>query len=147
MNRTKWDNDYLDLAQWWADRRSKDPSTKVGAVIVNAHNEVLSLGYNGLTPGVCDSAEILNDRAKKYTFVAHAERNALDLAKGDVAGATIYVSPLPICHECAKSIAQRRLRRVVIRADQLDNERWRESWQAARHIMECRGVQIDIHGA
>lgn len=139
-----WTHDYLDLAQWWADKRSKDPSTKVGAVITNAHNEVVSLAYNGFPRGVPDLPDLLEDRETKYKLVAHAERNALDLAKGDVSGGTLYTSPLPICNECAKSIVQRRLGRVVIRGDNLDNPRWKDSWNCSRYILECGNVQIDI---
>lgn len=137
-----WDTDLLDLAQWWADKRSKDPSTKVGAVVVNSHHEILSIGYNGFPRGFPDDPSSYEDRDYKLRFVAHAERNALDIAKCDMSGGTIYVSPLPVCRECAKSIVQSRLRRVVVRDTHLDNERWLESWSDSKQILINGGVEI-----
>ncbi len=106
-----WDARFLELArhvsQW-----SKDPSTKVGAVIANDQHQVLSIGYNGFPRGVEDRVSRYNDRETKLLFVAHAERNALDNAFVDVRGATLYTSLCP-CNECAKSIIQKGIKRVV----------------------------------
>jgi dCMP deaminase len=106
-----WNQRFLDLsfhvAGW-----SKDPSTQVGAVIVNEHKQVLSMGYNGFPRGVSDSPIRYADRDTKLMFVAHAERNALDNAYMDVRGATLYSTLCP-CNECAKSIIQRGIRKVV----------------------------------
>jgi len=108
---SKWDRRFLDLAdhvsQW-----SKDPSTKVGAVIVDEKKRVVSVGYNGFPRGVVDDEERYYDRATKLLFVAHAERNALDNAPLMVEGCTMYVPLLP-CSECAKSIIQKGIARVV----------------------------------
>jgi len=106
-----WDMRFLDLAQHVA-QWSKDPSTKVGAVIANDQHQVLSLGYNGFPRGVEDRVSRYNDRETKLLFVAHAERNALDNAFVDVRGATLYTSLCP-CNECAKSIIQKGIKRVV----------------------------------
>lgn len=108
---TNWDTRFLELAHH-VSGWSKDPSTKVGAVIVNGDKQVLSLGYNGFPRGVFDLASRYNDRPTKHLFVAHAERNALDNAFTDVRGATMYVTLCP-CNECAKSIVQRGIKRVV----------------------------------
>ena len=106
-----WNQRFLDLsfhvAGW-----SKDPSTQVGAVIVNEHKQVLSMGYNGFPRGVSDSPIRYADRDTKLMFVAHAERNALDNAHMDVRGAILYSTLCP-CNECAKSIIQRGIRKVV----------------------------------
>lgn len=111
----KWDERFLDLAfhvaQW-----SKDPSTKVGSVIVRPDNRIVSLGYNGFPRGVCDHEERYAERAVKYKFVAHAERNALDNVSEDVTGCTLY-STLQPCPECAKSIIQRGIKKVVTNLD------------------------------
>lgn len=108
---TNWDIRLLDLAfhirEW-----SKDPSTKVGAVIANDDHQVLSLGYNGFPRGVRDLKSRYDDRETKLLYVAHAERNALDNAFMDVRGATLYSTLCP-CNECAKSIIQRGIRKVV----------------------------------
>ena len=106
-----WDIRFIELAQHVA-QWSKDPSTKVGAVIANDQHQVLSLGYNGFPRGVEDRMSRYNDRETKLLFVAHAERNALDNAFVDVRGATLYTSLCP-CNECAKSIIQKGIKRVV----------------------------------
>lgn len=106
-----WDMRFLDLAAHVATW-SKDPNTKVGAVIVNDNKQVLSLGYNGFPRGVEDRVSRYEDRETKLLFVAHAERNALDNAYVDVRGATMYTTLCP-CNECAKSIVQKGIKRVV----------------------------------
>ena len=108
---TNWDMRFLDLAihiSFW----SRDPSTQVGAVIANDNKQVLSLGYNGFPRGVEDRKSRYEDRTTKLLFTAHAERNALDNAVIDVRGATLYSTLCP-CNECAKSIIQRGIRRVI----------------------------------
>lgn len=106
----KWNHRFYDLAklvsQW-----SKDPSTKVGAVIVNNDKQVLALGYNGFPRGVYDSQSRYEERDVKHKFVVHAERNALDNAFTDVRGASMYVTHFP-CSECAKGIIQRGIRKI-----------------------------------
>ena len=108
---SNWDVRFLELASH-VSTWSKDPSTKVGAVIANDMRQVLSLGYNGFPRGVEDRKSRYEDRATKLLFVAHAERNALDNAFADVRGATLYTTLCP-CNECAKSIVQRGIRRVI----------------------------------
>lgn len=102
---TKWDRRFLELAKHIA-QWSKDPSTKVGAVLVDADNHVVGMGYNGFPVGVEDTDERLNDRETKYKMVVHAEVNAILQAGPRARGASLYVWPsfmIPnICHECAK---------------------------------------------
>lgn len=107
---SKWDQRFYELAQH-VSRWSKDPSTQVGAVIVNDLNQVLSIGYNGFPRGVRDNEERYNNRDCKHAFVVHAERNALDNAFADVRGASMYVTHFP-CHECMKGIVQKGIRRI-----------------------------------
>ncbi len=115
---SNWDIRFLELAYHVA-KWSKDPSTKVGAVIVNEQHQVLSLGYNGFPRGVEDRESRYADRETKLLFVAHAERNALDNAFVDVRGATLYTSLCP-CNECAKSIIQKGIKRVVTHPPPVD---------------------------
>lgn len=107
----KWDRRFLDLAEY-ISAWSKDPRTKVGAVIVDHERRVVSLGYNGFPRGVLDDERRYIDRPTKHLFVAHAERNALDNAPHSVEGCTLYV-PLMPCNECAKSVIQKGIQRVV----------------------------------
>ena len=117
MNKDlKWKMRYIQLAtdvsSW-----SKDPSAKVGAVIVGSKGQVLSQGYNGFPRGVNDHAERYNDRKEKHKYVVHAEMNAIYNASYtgvSLDGATIYVYGLPVCNECAKGIIQVGIKSVVV---------------------------------
>lgn len=111
--RGRWDSDYLTLAQFWAERKSKDPSTKVGSVVVNSDNDIVGMGYNGFPKRTFDLAERYHDRPTKYKFIVHAEMNALRMAGHNAQGGTIYVWPLFTCHECAKMVIQYGIKRVV----------------------------------
>lgn len=106
----KWDRRMLALAQHIASW-SKDPSTKVGAVIADSRRRIISVGYNGFPAGVRD--EGLEDRERKYDRIVHAELNALLFARGSVEGATLYVWPMPPCSRCAGPIIQAGIVRVV----------------------------------
>ncbi len=108
---TDWHKRFLDLCEHVATW-SKDPSTKLGSVIVDDKKRIVSVGYNGFPRGVSDYEERYNDRPTKYLFVAHAERNALDNAPMMVDNCTMYVTLLP-CNECAKSIIQKGITTVV----------------------------------
>ena len=110
-NLTKWDARFLELAVHISNW-SKDPSTKVGSVIVSPDRRVLSMGYNGFPRGVEDTIDRLNNREEKLRFVSHAERNALDNVDQSLRGCTLYCTLQP-CSECAKSIIQKGIIRVV----------------------------------
>lgn len=133
----KWTKRFLDLADHVAEW-SYDPSTKVGAVIVDSKNRVVSLGYNGFPRGVKDLAERYNDRPTKHLFVAHAERNALDNAPLSVEGCTLYV-PLMPCNECAKSIIQCGITKVICyKPEREDNF----NWDTTRLMFKEAGVML-----
>ena len=124
----KWIRRYFKIAEQ-VSTWSKDPSSKIGAIIVGDKGQIISQGYNGFPRGVDDSDERYNQREIKYKLVVHAEMNAIlnALYNGSsVDGATLYVHNLPVCHECAKAIIQAGISRVYI--DTNINERWQESW-------------------
>ncbi len=70
----KWDLRFLKLATHISEW-SKDPSTKVGCIIVGEDREIRSTGFNGFPRGIEDTEERLNDRAKKYPLICHAYEN------------------------------------------------------------------------
>ena len=102
-----WDEYFMGIAHLSA-RRSKDPSTQVGACIVSAQHRVVGIGYNGF-PNGCSDDEFPWEREgafaeTKYPFVVHAELNAILNSTQNLSGCTIYVSLFP-CNECAKANA------------------------------------------
>ena len=114
-----WDEYFMGLAHLSA-MRSKDPSTQVGAVIVDQEHKVVGIGYNGLPIG-CSDDEFPWDREggmleTKYAFVVHAELNAILNSTRDLHGCTLYVSLFP-CNECAKAIIQSGIRKIVYEDD------------------------------
>lgn len=107
----KWDERLMSLAyhiaQW-----SKDPSSKVGAVLVNDKRQVVGLGYNGFPRGTSDDYAFYADRPTKYRRVVHAEVNAVLNATSSTEGATAYVTH-PCCSQCMALLIQSGVKRVV----------------------------------
>jgi dCMP deaminase len=119
-----WDEYFLRIAGL-AAQKSKDPSTKVGAVIVRPDRTIVSLGYNGFPRGVADTPERLNDRPTKYSLVVHAEMNAILSARESLNGYTLYTVPFMPCDRCFMHVIQAGIKRVVFPpATPEQNERW-----------------------
>ncbi len=142
---SKWDLRYLALAKE-VSTWSKDPSTKVGAVVVGGKKEVLAQGFNGFPRGIDDSDERYNDRETKYKLVVHAEMNAIYNATYSgvsLDGATLYIYGLPICSECAKGIIQVGIKRVVVeQAKELGN--WNESVELSKAMFGEANIELII---
>lgn len=136
-----WDQRHMALARFWS-QNSKDPSTKVGAVIVGRDKRELCLGYNGFPPGIADDERLL-DRSTKYPLMIHAERNALDNARFDTRGATLYATLAPCCG-CASSIVSKGIKRVVCPQPDLKSDvAKRHGIKAALDILAEGGVTVD----
>lgn len=132
---------YLEMARFIATKFSKDPSTKVGAVITRPDRTVAGIGYNGLPRGVADDERLL-DRELKYEMTVHAELNAILNCREPLAGYTLYVWPLPPCARCATAIIQAGIRRVVTPGCR--NERWAASNALASQMMFEAGVALHL---
>ncbi len=135
---SKWADRFMSLAEHVATW-SKDPSTQVGCVIVDKQNRVVSLGFNGFPRGIKDLVNRYEDKETKYLFVAHAERNALDNAPLSVEGCTLF-SPLLPCNECAKSIIQKGIAKVVSYEPTEDRPHLR--WDITKQMFLEAGVQL-----
>jgi dCMP deaminase len=94
----KWDRRFLDLAKQ-VSTWSKDPSTQVGAILVNDLKQVVGMGYNGFPRGVHDWQERYDDREIKYPMVVHAEVNAI--IQAGHAGTGLDALCLPVLHAAA----------------------------------------------
>ena len=136
-----WEEYFMAIAQLSA-KRSKDPSSQVGACIVNAKKRVIGIGYNGFPIG-CSDDELPWSREgefldTKYAYVCHAEMNAITNAsnKPELEGASIYVSLFP-CNECAKLIVQVGIKEVVYLSDKYNGD---PVFVAARKIFKMAEV-------
>jgi dCMP deaminase len=146
----KWDRRFLNLAREVATW-SKDPSTGVGAVIVNASKHVVGMGFNGFARGVDDDPARYNDRPLKYKMIVHAEVNAIIQAGHAAKDGTIYVYPAfghpNICHDCAKFAIQAGIKAVVGYRAQVSEElaaRWQESLDLSGQMFREAGVEWRI---
>lgn len=136
-----WNERYIKLAKETASW-SKDPSKKIGSVIVGVMGQIISLGYNGFPRGIEDSEERLNNRELKYKYVVHSEMNCIFNAihnNASTVGASIYVTGLPVCHECAKAIIQVGISKVFMDTKPIDN--WTESGNLALELFDEAGVE------
>lgn len=137
-----WDEYFMAQAQLVASK-SKDASTKVGAVLVR-NNNAFSTGYNGFPRGCDDSVPERQDRPLKYDWTVHSELNAIVNAAREgfkTDGSTMYVTLHP-CKECAKAIVQAGVKEVVVLSD--DNPRF--DFILAREILDEGGVKVRKFG-
>lgn len=133
----KWHYRHMDAAQLVASW-SKDPSTKVGARIVDAQHRVISEGFNGPPRGVTDDPSI--SRETKLRRTIHAEKNAILFARRDLTGTTLYVTHFP-CAQCAALIVQAGIMEVVTHSPTPEFfERWRNDIEEAERIFKDAGV-------
>ena len=138
-----WDQYFMNIANEVA-KRSKDPSTQVGACIVSDDNRILSIGYNGCPNGFADSdfpwdreGEPLNT---KYLYVCHAEMNAILNYRGnrkELENAKVYVDLFP-CNECAKLIIQAGIKEVIYLSDKYKDT---DGVKASKRLFDTCGVK------
>lgn len=147
-----WDMKILGLAEYIAAAWSKDPSTKVGAVITRPDHTIVSVGYNGFPRGIRDTTERLNDREMKLNLTVHAEMNAILNAREPLKGYTLYVWPpsyfSPTCHRCAPHVIQTGIINIVgIRASAGDRfaDKWAKSNSLARTMYREAGVEVYMY--
>lgn len=134
---SKWDDRFMEMA-YLVSTWSKDPSTKVGAVIVDKDRRVISCGYNGAPKGVLEPSGF--SREEKLNRTIHAEANALHFA-GDVRGCTVYVTAAPCAH-CAGHMIQRGITKVVYPKPNGEySDRWKESLKDADLMFLEAGVK------
>ena len=140
-----WDEYFMGIAVLSA-KRSKDPSTQVGACIVNKDNRIISVGYNGM-PRCCSDDEFPWDKNdnpldSKYLYVCHAELNAiLNCDRGNVRDCICYTTLFP-CNECAKAIIQSGMSEVVYMEDKYADS---DSVVASKKMFDTAGVKYRLY--
>lgn len=145
-----WDRRFLDLAllvSTW----SKDPSTKVGAVIVDKDRVVRSIGYNGFPRGIGDTEDRLTNRDTKYKLVVHAEMNAiLNAVRSNIPikDSTLYVIATsqgktwggPPCTRCTVETIQSGIANIVVPPLGEVPERWVEDMELSFNLLKEAGI-------
>lgn len=135
-----WEDYFMAMA-FLAAKRSKDPSTQVGACIVNDDKKIVALGYNGFPIGCADDefpwGKSPNPLESKYTYVVHAEVNAvLNKNSADLKNCTLYVALFP-CNECSKVIIQSRIKEVVYLSDKHSHK---PEVIASKKLLDAAGI-------
>jgi dCMP deaminase len=139
----KWDIRFLELARHISGW-SKDPSTKVGCVVVGEDREIRSTGFNGFPRGISDDNERLTDRSKKYPLICHAEENAIMHAARigiSLKGSTAFVT-WPPCSRCARSLIQAGVQEIVYPETDEIPERWLEDFTISNGMLLEAGIVI-----
>ena len=141
-NYISWDEYFMGLALL-SGKRSKDPSTQVGACIVSPTNRVLSVGYNGFAFGCSDDAYSWEREGDfldtKYPYVVHAELNAILNNRGvSLEDAKLYVALFP-CNECAKAIIQSGIKEVIYLSDKYSDT---DTVKASKRMFESAGIKL-----
>lgn len=142
-SKPSWDDTFMEMCDVIA-KRSDDPRTKVGCMIIAEDHTIISGGYNGAPRGIPNCLVTDLDPTEKLLFVVHAEANAIYNAvrtgAGRLEGATMYLPCWP-CAECAKGIIQVGIVEVVIKSPCVP-ERRKESSQAAASMLGQAGVLV-----
>ena len=148
----KWDRHFLGLALYHS-KLSKDPSTRVGSVIVGCDREILSAGFNGFPRGIADTPERLTNRDTKLKLVVHAEMNALLAAARTgmrLKGCTLYLAATddtgliwggPPCTRCVVEIIQVGISEIVSFPVKAIPSRWHDDLALARNLIDEAGVK------
>jgi len=110
-SQKEWDEYFISLTEAVA-QKSKDPSSKMGCVIVDKDKRIVSTGYNGMVRGADESKMTLTERPMKYFFAVHSEMNALIFAHQDLNGCTVY-NRVATCENCLKYCLQAGIKRFV----------------------------------
>lgn len=110
-----WDETFMEMAEIIA-KRSKDPSSQCGTILVSPDKKHIVSGYNGM-PSKYPEDEKVWERPNKYNFIVHSETNAIINAQTNLTGWTLYVNAIP-CSNCSKHIAQAGIKRVVYKPKQ-----------------------------
>lgn len=147
-NYLSWKAYFMGIAELSA-QRSKDPKTQVGSCIINPDNKhILSIGYNGLPHGFDDDEFDWNSSKEdfltnKNSYVVHAEANAILNSTTNLEGSHIYVTMFP-CNECAKLIAQSRIKKVIYKDDKFLHK---DEGKVSLKIFEKAGIEIEKFGS
>ncbi len=136
-----WDETFMLMTKLIA-KKSKEPNTKVGACVVDENNIIVGLGYNGF-PRNCDDNAFPWEREGdvldvKYTYVVHAEANAIMNSNKSVKDCRIYVCLFP-CNECAKIIIQNGIKEVIYESDKYKDV---DIFIASRKMLKAAGVKM-----
>jgi len=138
--KDSWKKYFLDIAKT-VSTKSKDPSSKVGSVIVDQDNRQVSQGYNGFPAG-CDETKLTFDRPMKYLTIIHSEMNSLIYARRDLKGCIMICTDAP-CENCLKHTLQAGIREIYYgKANIMRDRSSAEQKEALKRLIEATGAIV-----
>lgn len=135
---------YYKLAVYQANLFSKDPSTKVGCIILAPESlQILSCGYNGLPRNINENPERWM-RPMKLMWCEHSERNALYNAcrSGTKLENGIAIVTLYPCADCARGLIQSGIKTIVVPEPNWQDLRWGEHFQVSKVMFEEAQIEV-----
>ncbi len=136
-----WDKCFMDMAKVIA-KRSKDPSSQVGAIVANQQNIIVGAGYNGWPRGIEDQDLPWEREGEfqetKYAYVCHAEENAIYNSNASTKNCKIYCTLYP-CNECAKTIIQNGVKEVIYESNKYEDH---PAFKASAKLFKLAGVKV-----
>ena len=142
-NWKRWHLGHAD----WVSGKSKDRSTRVGAIIVDDDNTPISEGFNSFPRGVDDDVDERHERPAKYRWTEHAERNAIyNAARKILKGTTLVLQypPCP-CTDCTRGVIQVGIKKIIVPKNSYfpGVGNWDEDLKIAKVMLEEAGVEIE----
>lgn len=141
-----WDRYFINIAQQ-VKLRSKDQSTKIGAVIVGPNNEIRSTGYNSFPRGIEDERSDRQERPEKYFWFEHAERNAIYCAARvgtPLDGCRMFLTCWVPCSDCARAIIQVGIIEIILAQplEEASRIKWIDQAKRSEAMFKEAGVKI-----
>lgn len=148
----KWKRYFIGIAEA-VKVKSKDPSTKIGAVIVGEDKEIVSTGYNSFPRGLLDNISERFERPEKYFWFEHAERNAIYNAARigtSVKGCTIVLTCGLPCVDCARGIINSGISTIVCKRGKnkshgLKGDHWEENISKSEVMLDEAGIVVEYY--
>ena len=119
---------------------SKDPSSRVGCVILDEDSRVVSAGYNGFVAG-CDEGQMTQSKPMKYELVIHSEMNAILHARRSLKGCVLYSTHAP-CNNCLKHILQAGIREIYYEDNSIMKRTSKLSNDAVVRLISATGAEV-----
>lgn len=136
---------YIKLAKYNAELFSKDPHTKVGAILLTEDfGTILACGVNGMPRNMADDNMARWERPEKYNYVCHAEANAV--ANAARTGTPLNRSVAAVtkfpCSTCTRLLIQAGVRTIYTPTPDYNSDVWGKDAEIAEEMLSEVGVAV-----
>ena len=122
--------------------KSKDPSTKVGCLIIDKESRIISSGYNGFVSG-CDESLMTQDKPLKHHLVIHAELNAILFSTQHNLKDHIAITTHAPCDNCLKHLLQKGIREIYFKSEDPISQRGSDDQkEAIVRLIKSTGAKV-----